>query len=424
MIDYSEYAEEGLYTKKEKSASSLLFTFIFSHFGLFILVILYAIGGAHAFVAIEHPNEMLMYEVKTTRALQVNDATKYMANLFWYYQGRNWTDFMSYNLTVYRDLTKLEAFLISSVQNYGYDGTVYNWMQRWTVPNALLFTITIMTTIGYGNIFPVTEYGKLFCIFYSITSCPLLLVFLGNLGSSMAHAFTYIYSRCCCRWCRGRRNYEELPANASKKQLRLLIDDEIGEEEYMPTSKVDVPITINLVLLFMYMMMGSRLFMYWEGWTLGSSTYFTFVTISTIGYGDMIPSAAILDSLTFSAHTFKFLICIVYILLGMAILSMSINLMQEQLIAKCRWFSAQVGLSKPKEVEEIKPEVNTNNDKKKKKKKKDKKNTDSREPEKPLLPADDGAPAGASRTASATSRLSAAMPMPESEIPNALSTMP
>lgn len=343
--------DENLY-KPRKSISTIFMQFMFSHFGLFIIVGLYAAAGAYVFVEIERPFEERLYEIKRSEAVAVNQTMNYMANLFWFYQDKNWT-YDSYNKTVHRDLKKLEAYIIKSVNNYNYDGTVDGWDDSWTFANALLLTMTIMSTIGYGHIAPATSWGKFFCMVYAMIGCPLLLVFLGNLGSSMADSFTYLYSRCCCRSCRSRRNDEELPPKASKKQRKLLIDDVIGKEKYMPTSELKVPITLNLVLLAVYIMMGAVLFSIWEDWDLGSSTYFTFITLSTIGFGDMVPGTAVLDKDS-PTSGFKMLVCICYILFGMALLSMCINLMQEQLVEKCRWLANEIGLNKSSEVTDTK----------------------------------------------------------------------
>ena len=54
-------------------------------------------------------------------------------------------------------------------------------------------------------------------------------------------------------------------------------------------SQVMVPITINMVLIVFYLMMGAIIFSNWEGWDIGSACYFSFVTLSTIGFGDMVP---------------------------------------------------------------------------------------------------------------------------------------
>lgn len=77
-----------------------------------------------------------------------------------------------------------------------------------------------------------------------------------------------------------------------------------------------VPIIINLTLLELYIMLGAVLFSYWEGWDLSSASYFTFITLSTVGYGDMVPGNAILVSDDNGTGTITMFICILYIVLG------------------------------------------------------------------------------------------------------------
>ena len=66
------------------------------------------------------------------------------------------------------DLHSLAAQIVSAAENLNYDGEVEGWSKDWFFPNALLFTITIMTTIGYGHISPKTEQGKIFTVLYSM----------------------------------------------------------------------------------------------------------------------------------------------------------------------------------------------------------------------------------------------------------------
>nr|XP_053643041.1 TWiK family of potassium channels protein 7-like [Cherax quadricarinatus] len=388
MIDYNEFVEEGYYTKKEKTATTLFLTFVFSHFGLFLVVTLYAIGGAFAFISLELPNEMVRYQAKQMKAVEVNQTLNYVTDLFWYYQGMNWTNFKTYNDTMYRELKKLELYIISCVNNYGYDGTVTGWVYSWTFPKALLLTITIMTTIGYGNTVPLTNYGRLFCIFFAITGCPIFLVFISKLGSVMAHASVYVYSRFCCRWCRTRRYDEELPPNVSKRQRKLILDDDVGNEEYMPTNRLNVPITVNLVLMTAYIMLGGVLNSKWEGWDLLSSCYFTFISLSTIGYGDLVPGQQANE--TSSTNNTKMIICVLYIIIGIALVSMCINLMQDELVGKCHWLARELGITKPEEVKEIKEEEENNKETKKKKKKDKKKKKNSNDAEENVLPVEGG----------------------------------
>jgi hypothetical protein len=37
---------------------------------------------------------------------------------------------------------------VEATQSYKYDGTIDGWNTWWTFPKSLLFTITIMTTVG------------------------------------------------------------------------------------------------------------------------------------------------------------------------------------------------------------------------------------------------------------------------------------
>lgn len=358
MDDDDEIA--NFYKKKQKPLSSILCSILFSHVGLLFIVGLYAALGAIAFVEIERPNEMKDFDNKKEEAARVDETIEYISNLFWFYADKNWTDFKQYNETIFKDLKKMEDFIISAVQNHNYDGTIDGWSDTWTFWSSLLLTMTIMSTIGYGHIAPATFWGKIFCIIYALIGCPLLLIFLAQIGDAMASSVTYIYSRLCCRCCRSVRNSSELPPNASKKHKRLLMDDEIGKEEYMPTDEIAVPITLTLVLLFGFMMLGAILFAFLEEWSASAAFYFTFISLSTIGFGDLYPERTIVNaSGSFGAY-FKMFICVLYILFGMAMLSMCVNLMQEQIVGKCQWMAKELGITKDRsEVKDAKdPEKN------------------------------------------------------------------
>ena len=57
-------------------------------------------------------------------------------------------------------MKKLASFLVTLKNDHGFDGKFGEFDLKWTVPNAVLFTMTTLTMIGYGVIAPRTESGK------------------------------------------------------------------------------------------------------------------------------------------------------------------------------------------------------------------------------------------------------------------------
>ncbi len=57
----------------------------------------------------------------------------------------------------------------------------------------------------------------------------------------------------------------------------------------MPTEEIQVPIMVNLIIIFLFLFGGGLVFTAAEGWKIGTSLYFCFVTLTTVGFGDYTP---------------------------------------------------------------------------------------------------------------------------------------
>uniref|UniRef100_A0A8D8QFB3 TWiK family of potassium channels protein 18 n=1 Tax=Cacopsylla melanoneura TaxID=428564 RepID=A0A8D8QFB3_9HEMI len=126
-------------------------------------------------------------------------------------------------------------------------------------------------------------------------------------------------------------------------------EEEEEEEEETETSSsstatkdpqmVTVPITLCLTIMVGYIYGGAILFSAWEDWDTLDGSYFCFISLSTIGFGDIVPG----DKTTGKSQDsgvksleLSFILCALYLMLGMALIAMCFNLMQEEVVHKMR----------------------------------------------------------------------------------------
>ena len=117
--------------------------------------------------------------------------------------------------------------------------------------------------------------------------------------------------------------------------------DEDDDADANPDEIVIVPMTMSFGVIALYIFLGSVLFGAWEGWEPLAAAYFSFITISTIGFGDLVPGSS---NFATPAAKWKMVGCGVYMLIGMAIMSMAFSLIQDQISTKFDWICQKLGL--------------------------------------------------------------------------------
>ncbi|XP_040079542.1 potassium channel subfamily K member 15 [Ixodes scapularis] len=373
-----------------RRCARIFLTHLVSQVGLCLLVVAYAIVGALIFQAIESGKEV-------KQRLEVSQLRRQCLFAMW-----NVTE----KLNVLHDVewmakvgTKLKEFedkVVLAVRNDGYDGKeVYEESMQWSFSGALLYSITVITTIGYGNIAPKTPEGKVVTILYAIVGIPLMLLCLSNIGNILAHSFKFFYSHVCCLICHkaDAANAKINTQNAATTQIPSEVLDAVvsvansvhkghsvddgtptkelrkdplsppGSPEktapaapaalsaaskanngtatkHVTTSSVPqdrIPVYLVLLLVTGYICFGATLFSFWEKWSFLDGAYFSFITLSTIGFGDFVPGSALFEQgATSTTGQAKLIICCFYLVLGLAIIAMSFNLVQEEVLLKCK----------------------------------------------------------------------------------------
>lgn len=71
-----------------------------------------------------------------------------------------------------------------------------------------------------------------------------------------------------------------------------------------------------MCVIALYLMMGGALFSWWESWDTLSAIYFSFITLTTIGFGDYVPGRSFLDLHGSTSATLKMLVTVFYCLFG------------------------------------------------------------------------------------------------------------
>ncbi|XP_077588018.1 potassium channel subfamily K member 5-like [Stigmatopora nigra] len=162
---------------------------------------------------------------------------------------------------------------------------------NWNWPNAVIFAATVITTIGYGNIAPKTLGGRVFCIFYGLFGVPLCLTWISELGKFFG----------------GRAKH--FGQFLTKKGFSL--------------RKAQCTCTVIFLLwgVLFHLFLPPFVFMSQEGWTYVEGLYFSFVTLTTIGFGDLV--AGVEPSKDYPA-LYRYFVE-VWIYLGLAWLSLFFN---------------------------------------------------------------------------------------------------
>ncbi|XP_034937772.1 uncharacterized protein [Chelonus insularis] len=258
----------------------------------------------------------------------------------------------------------------------------YSGQKSWTFLNAVVYCLTVITTIGYGHISPSTTTGRAVTIVYAIFGIPMFLIILADFGKLFTRGIKFLwafvrrvyYTGSCKRVRRtapvqevmkgvqlvydfatfrrpSQMNPEEL-AEMRKQQTVLNLDGNAPVTQpgtpatpelsaFAIDDEFNLPISVAITILLVYIFVGATVYNIWERWGFFESFYFVFISMSTIGFGDYVPK-----------HPIYMMCSIVYLVFGLALTSMCINVVQVMLSDSFKHATQKIGATIGFEVTE------------------------------------------------------------------------
>ena len=165
----------------------------------------------------------------------------------------------------------------------------------WQFAGAFYHATSVLTTIGDGHSTPKTDAGRMFMIMYASFGIPLGLIMFHSIGERINHFTSIIVSMV-------RKTLKANPTEAK-------IIDLIG---------------IVLFLFLIFTISGASMFSHFEGWGYLDSLYYSFTTLTTIGFGDYV---ALRQDNALEKKIYYVVLVISFILFGLAIMAAGLNLM-------------------------------------------------------------------------------------------------
>ncbi|XP_068231771.1 LOW QUALITY PROTEIN: open rectifier potassium channel protein 1-like [Palaemon carinicauda] len=129
----------------------------------------------------------------------------------------------------------------------------------WSFIDALYFSMTVSTTIGYGHISPSGNAGKIVCIIYALVGIPLTGILLAWTSEFFGEKLFQLF----------------------KSKL---------DSEKQQSKKVIAAATVLYVAVgfLVFVFLPAIVFMTMENWSYLEAVYYCFITLTTIGFGDFV----------------------------------------------------------------------------------------------------------------------------------------
>uniref|UniRef100_A0A7E4WAR5 Ion_trans_2 domain-containing protein n=1 Tax=Panagrellus redivivus TaxID=6233 RepID=A0A7E4WAR5_PANRE len=196
----------------------------------------------------------------------------------------------------YKNQTEL-AYLITE---YCFVDPTYDDRQDWNVKNAMLYAFGIITTLGYGLLWPTTINGRIFTVIYGFFGIPITVIMFTNFGRYLQNLELYVRHKCCL---------------CIRKPKR--INDESSLDSLEDPEQISVALLVSIVVL--YLVVGAFFIPYLNGQVdFFNGVFYAFLCFTAIEFGELIPHG--------SDKYIPIMVVIIYIGLGLIISTIAVDI--------------------------------------------------------------------------------------------------